>query len=348
MMKAMICTKYGSPDVLQLQEVEKPVPASNEVLIKVHAATATAASAIGRTGKPYFVRLFFGFSKPRKAILGQELAGEIEAVGSDVKSFKVGDKVFGLTGMELGAYAQYKSMNENSALTSMPQNATFDDAAAIVEGGLTALNFLKHRADIQEGQHIVIYGASGSVGTASIQVAKAFGARVTAICSRANFDLVKSLGADFAIDYQKENFTENGATYDIIFDTVGKLSFSRCKNSLIPTGIYLDADGLGTIFPMIWTSFFGGRRAILATTYTRSAEANLADLETLKTLVEQGSFRAVIDKRYPLDDLASAYRYVDTGRKKGNVVIAVPSCSPPTRRIMKQLRGSTVGDELKA
>ena len=322
-MKAMVCTKYGAPDVLQLQEVEKPVPTSNEVLIKVHAATATTASVIGRTGKPLFVRLFFGLSKPRKPILGQELAGEIEAIGSDVKSFKVGDKVFGMTGTELGAHAQYKRMNENSALTSMPQNATFDDAAAIVEGGLTALNFLKHKAGIQQGQHVVIYGASGSVGTASIQVAKAFGTTVTAICSSANFDLVKSLGADFAIDYRQENFTENGSTYDIIFDTVGKLSFSRCKNSLTPTGIYLDAGGIGTIFPMMWTSLFGGRRAILATTYTRSAEANLADLETLKTLFEQGSFRAVIDKRYPLNDLASAYRYVDTGRKKGNLVINI-------------------------
>lgn len=323
MMKAIICTKYGSPDVLQLQEVEKPVPTSNEVLIKVHAATATTASVIGRTGKPHFVRLFFGFSKPRKPILGQELAGEIEAIGSDVKSFKVGDRVFGMTGTDLGAHAQYKRMNENSALTSMPQNATFDDAAAIVEGGLTALNFLKHKAGIQEGQHVVIYGASGSVGTASIQVAKAFGTTVTAICSSANFDLVKSLGADFAIDYRQENFTENGSTYDIIFDTVGKLSFSRCKNSLTPTGIYLDAGGIGTIFPMMWTSLFGGRKAMLATTYTRSAEANLADLETLKTLFEQGSFRAVIDKRYPLDDLTSAYRYVDTGRKKGNLVINI-------------------------
>ena len=323
MMKAMVCTKYGSPEVLQLKEVEKPVPTSNEVLIKVHSATATTASVIGRTGKPHFVRPFFGLTRPRKAILGQELAGEIEAIGSDVKSFKVGDKVFGMTGTELGAHAQYKRMNENSALTSMPQNATFDDAAAIVEGGLTAMNFLKHKAGIQEDQHVVIYGASGSVGTASIQVAKSFGATVTAICSSANFDLVKSLGADFAIDYRQENFTENGSTYDIIFDTVGKLSFSRCKNSLTPTGIYLDAGGIGTIFPMMWTSLFGGRKAMLATTYTRSAEANLADLETLKTLFEQGSFRAVIDKRYPLDDLASAYRYVDTGRKKGNLVINI-------------------------
>ncbi len=323
MMKAVVCTKYGPPDVLQLQEVEKPVPTSNEVLIKVHAATATTASVIGRIGKPHFVRLFFGLTKPRKPILGQELAGEIEAIGSDVKSFKVGDRVFGMTGTDLGAHAQYKCMNENSALARMPQDATFDDAAAIVEGGLTALNFLKHKAAIKQGQHIVIYGASGSVGTASIQVARAFGATVTAICCNANFDLVKSLGADFVIDYRQEDFTENGSTYDIIFDTVGKLSFSKCKNSLTPTGIYLDAGGVWTIFPMMWTSLMGGRKAMLATTYTRSAEANLTDLETLKTLVEQGDFRAVIDKRYPLDDLATAYCYVDTGRKRGNLVINI-------------------------
>lgn len=322
-MKAMICTEYGSPDKLQLREVEKPVPKNEEVLIKIHAATATTASVIGRTGKPYFVRLFFGLTKPRKPTLGQELAGEVESIGRDVRSFKVGDNVFGMTGAELGAHAQFMCVKEDSALTSMPRNTSFDDAAAIIEGGLTALNFLKHKAGIQEGQHVAIYGASGSVGTASIQVAKAFGATVTAICSDANFDLVKSLGADFVINYRKDEFTENGSTYSIIFDTLGKLCFSKCKNSLTPEGVYLDANGIGTIFPMMWTSLFGGRKAILATTYTRSAEVNLADLETLKTLFEQGSFRAVIDKRYSLSDLASAYLYVDTGRKKGNLVINI-------------------------
>ena len=323
MMKAMICTEYGSPDKLQLREVEKPVPKNEEVLIKIHASTATTASVIGRTGKPYFVRSFFGLTRPRKPTLGQELAGEVESIGRDVRSFKVGDKVFGMTGAKFGAHAQYLCVKEESALTSMPRYCTFDDAAAIVEGGLTALNFLKHKAGIQEGQHVAIYGASGSVGTASIQVAKAFGATVTAICSDANFDLVKSLGADFVVNYRKDDFTENGSTYSIIFDTLGKLCFSKCKNSLTPEGVYLDANGIGTIFPMMWTSLFGGRKAILATTYTRSAEVNLADLETLKTLFEQGSFRAVIDKRYSLSDLASAYLYVDTGRKKGNLVINI-------------------------
>jgi NADPH:quinone reductase-like Zn-dependent oxidoreductase len=185
------------------------------------------------------------------------------------------------------------------------------------------LNFLKHKAGIQEGQQVVIYDASGSVGTASVQVARTFGATVTGICSSANINLVKSLGADFAIDYRQDDFTENGSTYDIIFDTVGKLSFSRCKNSLTPTGIYLNSGAIGTILPMMRTSLFGGRKEMLATTYTRSAEANLADLETLKKLFEKGSFRAVIDKRYPLDDLASAYWFVDTGHKKGNLVINI-------------------------
>ncbi len=324
MMKAMVYTQYGSPDVLQLQEVEKPVPKNDEVLIKVQATTATTASVIGRTGKPLFVRLFFGLSKPRKPILGQELAGEIEAIGSDVKSFKVGDKVFGMIGTDLGTHAQYKSVNENGALTRMPEDATFEEAAAIVEGGLTALNFLKHKADIQRGQHVAIYGASGSVGTASIQVAKAFGATVTAVCSSVNFDLVKSLGADFVIDYRQEDFTENGSTYDIIFDTLGRLSFAQCKDSLTKSGIYLDSGGVQTIFPMIWTSLTGGRKAMLATTYTRSAKVNLSDLEQLKSLFEQGRMQAVIDKTYPLEQLTDAYRYVETGRKKGNVVVKIP------------------------
>lgn len=322
-MKAMVRPNYGPPEVLRLREVETPVPTSNAVLVKVHAATATTASMIGLTGKPRFARLFFGLTKPRKPILGQELAGEIEAIGSNVKSLRVGDKVFGMTGTDFGTHAQYKLMDENSALTSIPRDATFDEAVAIVEGGLTALNFLKHKASIREGQHIAIYGASGSVGTASIQVAKAFGATVTAICSSANTDLVTSLGADFAVDYRRDDFTGTGARYDVIFDTVGKLTFSKCKKSLTPTGVYLDAGNVRTLLPMMWTSLFGRRKAIMATTYTRSANVNLADLKTLRMLFEQGTFRAVIDKRYPLDDLASAYRYVDTGRKRGNVVINI-------------------------
>ncbi len=271
-MKAIVCTKYGAPDVLQLQEVEKPVPKHNEVLIKVHAATATAAGLNGRTGKPSFIRFFMGLTKPKKNILGQELAGEIEAVGKEVKLLKEGDQVFGMTGSALGAHAEFKCMPEDGVLLIKPANMSYEQAAAVVEGGLTALNFLKNKANIQRGgQKVLIYGASGSVGTASIQVAKYFGAEVTGVCSTANLELVKSLGADKVIDYTKEDFTKNGQTYDIIFDTVGKRSFSACKDSLTQTGVYLDAAGLATIFPMFWTSMFGSKKAILALTYVRPA-----------------------------------------------------------------------------
>jgi NADPH:quinone reductase-like Zn-dependent oxidoreductase len=323
MMKAIVCTKYGAPDVLQLQEVEKPVPKDNEVLIKIHAAAATAAGLIGRKGEPFFVRLFSGLTKPQKNILGQELAGEIEAVGKDVKLFKEGDQVFGLTGIALGAHAEFKCMPEDGALLIKPANMSYEEAAAVVEGGLTALNFLKNKAIIQPGQKVLIYGASGSVGTASIQVAKYFGAEVTGVCSTANLELVKSLGADKVIDYTKEDFTKNGQTYDIIFDTVGKRSFSRCKGSLTQTGVYLDAAGLATIFPMLWTSMFGSKKAILALTYVRTAREVTKDLIFLKELIEAGKIQAVIDRRYPLEQTAEAHRYVETGRKKGNVVITV-------------------------
>ncbi|MHC4880882.1 MAG: NAD(P)-dependent alcohol dehydrogenase, partial [Planctomycetota bacterium] len=217
-MKAMVRPHYGPPEVLRLRDVETPVPAGNEVLIRVHAATATAASVIGLTGKPRFTRLFFGLMRPRKAILGQEFAGEVEAIGGDVTLFTVGDRVYGMTGTDSGTHAQYKVMNQNSVLTSMPRHATFDEAAAVVEGGLTALNFLRHTADIQAGQHVAIYGASGSVGTASIQIAKALGATVTAVCSSTNTDLVVSLGADFAVDYRQNDFTDTSSRYDVIFD----------------------------------------------------------------------------------------------------------------------------------
>jgi NADPH:quinone reductase-like Zn-dependent oxidoreductase len=324
MMKAIVCTKYGAPDVLQLQEVEKPVPKDNEVLIRVRTATATAASLAGRTGKPAFVRLFSGLTKPKKNILGQELAGEIEAIGRAVKRFKVGDKVFGMTGLGLGAQAEFKCMPEDGALLIKPANMSYEEAAAVVEGGLTALNFLRNKANIQRGgQKVLIYGASGSVGTASIQVAKYFGAEVAGVCSTANLELVRSLGADKVIDYTKEDFTKTGQTYDIIFDTVGKRSFSRCKGSLTPEGVYLDAGSAATIFPMLWTSMFGSKKAILALTYVRPAREITKDLIFLKELIEAGKIQAVIDRRYPLEQTAEAHRYVETGRKKGNVVITV-------------------------
>ena len=329
-MKAIICTKYGGPDVLQLREVAKPVPKDNEVLIKVHVATATTAGLAGRTGKPAFARLFSGLTKPKQPILGVELAGEIEAVGKDVKLFQVGDQVFGMTGATTpGAYAEFKCMPEDGALLIKPSNMTYEEAAAVVEGGITALNFLKNRANIQHGQKVLIYGASGSVGTASVQVAKALGAEVTGVCSTRNLDLVKSLGADHVIDYTKEDFAarkrveQNGQNYDVIFDTVGKRSFSQCKESLTAEGLYLESGNAATIWPMLWTSLFGRKKAVLLASYVRSASAIRKDLVALKELIEAGKIQAVIDRRYPLEQTAEAHRYVETGRKKGNVVITV-------------------------
>ncbi len=323
-MKAILCTKYGPPDVLQLREIDKPVPKDSEVLIKVHAATSTAAGLTGRTGKPAVARLFSGLTKPKKEILGIELAGEIEAVGKDVTLFQAGDQVFGMTGATTpGAYAEFKCMPEDGALVTMPTNMAFEEAAAVVEGGITALNFLKNRANLQLGQKVLIYGASGSVGTASVQVAKALGAEVTGVCSYRNLDLAKSLGADHVIDYTKEDFTQNGETYDVIFDTVGKRSFSQCKNSLTPKGLYLDSGNAATILPMLWTSLFGRKKAILLASYVRSTSAISKDLVALKKLVEAGKVQAVIDRCYPLAETAEAHRYVETGRKKGNVVITL-------------------------
>ncbi len=324
-MKAIVYTKYGSPDVLQLKEVEKPVPKDNEVLIKVHAATATTSGLSGRKGEPFFSRLFTGLTKPKKNILGIELAGEIEVVGKDVKLFKIGDRIFGHTGLSFGAYAEFICLPEDAALVIKPTNMTYEESVAVVEGALTALHFFRDKGNIQSGQKVLIYGASGSVGTASIQVAKYYGAEVTGVCSTVNLELVKSLGADMVIDYTKEDFTKNGVTYDIIFDTVGKSSFSRCKSSLKQKGVYLDAAGVATIFPMLWTSMFGSKRAIIKATYVRPPGKITKDLVFLKELIEAGKIKSVIDRRYPLEQTAEAHRYVETGHKKGNVVITVQS-----------------------
>jgi len=322
-MKAIVCTKYGAPDVLQLREIEKPVPKDNEVLVKVHAATATTAGLIGRKGKPIIGRLFTGFTKPRKNILGMELAGEIESIGKDIKLFNIGDKVFGKTGIDLGAHAQFKSMPENGTLLIKPNNMSYEESAAVVEGSLTAFNFLKNKANIQSGNKVLINGASGSIGVAAVQLAKYYGAEVTGVSSTSNLELVKSLGADKVIDYKKEDFTKNGETYDIIFDTVGKSSFSKCKNSLNKKGFYLDPAKISTVFPMFWTSIFGNKRAIMAATYLRPANKLTKDLIFIKDLIEKGKIKAVIDRDYPLEQMADAHRYVEKGHKKGNVVITV-------------------------
>jgi NADPH:quinone reductase-like Zn-dependent oxidoreductase len=316
-MKAIVCTKYGPPDVLQLQEVEKPVPKDNEVLIKVHATTVTTAEMATRKGEPLIVRFFSGLTKPKDNILGVELAGIIEAVGKDVKRFNEGDPVFGYSGKN--ANAEYLCLPEEGVLTIKPANITFEEAAAAVDGVLTALPFLRDKGNIQRGQNVLINGASGSIGSFSVQLAKYFGADVTGVCSTANVEWVKSLGADKVIDYIKEDFTKSGETYDIIFDTVAKSSFSRCKGSLRQEGIYLSTfPKFSLLLPNI-----GSKKAIFHATGLRSSRDKMKDLLFLKGLFEEGKIRTVIDRRFPLEQIAEAHRYVEKGHKKGNVIITV-------------------------
>lgn len=323
-MKAIVCTKYGSPDVLQLQEMEKPVPKDNEVLIKIHATTVTAADGMMRKGVPFYGRFFLGLTKPKKPIPGTGLAGEIEAAGKDVKLFKEGDQVFGETGVGFGTNAEYVCMPEDGVLATKPANITYEEAAPVCDGPLTALNFLRDVSHVQGGQRVLINGASGSVGTSAVQLAKFLGAEVTGVCSTTNVEMVKSLGADKVIDYTKDDFTKNGETYDVIFDTVGKSSFSRCKDALTPNGVYLSPVlGLPLLLQMLWTSKIGSKKAKFSATGLRPVSELRMLLKELRELIEAGKIKSVIDRRYPLEQTAEAHRYVEKGHKKGNVVIMI-------------------------
>jgi NADPH:quinone reductase-like Zn-dependent oxidoreductase len=315
-MKAIVYRRYGPPDVLQLEDVEKPVPKDNEVLIKVFATTVTPMDWRFRKADPFFMRIQSGLLRPKMTILGVELAGEIESVGKDVKRFKKGDEVYG--GSDLGgAHAEYACLSEEEVAIK-PSNMTYEEAAAVPFGALTALQFLR-RGNIQSGHKVLINGASGGVGTFAVQLAKYFGAEVTGVCSTTNIELVRSLGADEVIDYTKEDFTQSGQTYDIIFDAVAKNSFSHCKGSLNPKGIYLTTAGSLPLFlQMLWTSRIGTKKAIfMMSTYSA------ADLVFLKELIEAGKLRSVLDRRYSLSEIAEAHKYSEKGHAKGKIVVTV-------------------------
>ena len=322
-MKAIVCTKYGPPEVLQLKEVEKPAPKDNEVLIRVFTVVVATEDPLQRKGKPYFARVFLGFTKPKKPILGTEFAGKIEAAGKDVKLFKEGDRVFGSTGANFGCYAEYVCMPEEGLLSIKPSNITNEEASPVCSA-LTAWNFLRAMANIQSGQRILINGASGSVGSAAVQIAKEFGAEVTGVCSTPNLELVKSLGADSVIDYTKEDFTKNGQIYDIIFDVAGKSTFSRCKGSIKQRGIYLNPVlTLSILLQMFWTNLFNSKKVKFTATGLSPLQDRLTFLEEVIKLFEAGKLKTIIHRSYQLEQITEAHNYVEKGHKKGNVVITM-------------------------
>jgi NADPH:quinone reductase-like Zn-dependent oxidoreductase len=324
-MKAIVHTGYGPPDELQLQEVEKPVPKEDEVRIKIHATTVTTTDCNARnlTFVPKLlwlpIRMQFGFLKPKIRILGVDLAGEIEAAGKDVTRFKIGDQVFGTPEPALGAHAEYICLPEDGVLAKKPANMTYEEAASITLAAHTALYFIRDQGKIQAGQKVLINGASGAVGTFAVQLAKYYGAEVTGVCSTTNLELVRSLGADKVIDYTREDFTQSGETYNVIFDAVSKSSFIRCKSSLKKKGLYLASlPNLGVILGMLWTSMVGDKKV-----RNGSRLATVEDLLFFSELIEAGKLKTVIDRSYPLEQTAEAFRYVEKGHKKGNVVITV-------------------------
>lgn len=326
-MKAIVHTKYGPPDELQLKEVEKPVPGDNEVLIKIHATTVTTTDCNARnfTFVPksfmFFARMMFGFKKPRIKILGIDLAGEIEAVGKNVKLFKAGDKVFGSTGTKFGGHAEYCCVPENGALAIKPADMTWEEAASVSLAGNTALYFIRDLARTKQGQKILIHGASGAIGTFAVQLAKYYGAEVTGVCSASNAEMVKSLGADKVVDYTKEDFTKSLERYDFVFSVVGKTTFSQCKGILKPKGVYLE-NWMETkdFLKVLWTSITGGKK-IKGGVSAETAEK----LNFLKELIVSGKLVPVIDRVYPLESTAEAFQYVEQGHKKGNVIITTAS-----------------------
>lgn len=322
-MKSVVYRKYGSPEVLELVDTPRPEPKVNEILIKIHASIVTPGDIAYRNGNPFVARLFSGLFKPKKEVLGSAFAGEVESVGEEVTRFKPGDQVYGSAGTDLGTYAEYIALPEDGAIAFKPANMSFDKAVGVCDGGLTSLPFLRDNGDIRKGQKILINGASGSVGSFAVQLAKHFGAEVTGVCSSGKMEMVRSLGADHVIDYTQEDFTNNSGAYDIIFDTVGKSSFSKCRRALKSNGIFLTTyPSLGILFQMLWTRVFSKKKAIFAATGLRPPGEKVRDLVNLKDLIEAGKIKSIVDRSYSMSQIVEAHRYVAKGHKTGNVVIS--------------------------
>jgi NADPH:quinone reductase-like Zn-dependent oxidoreductase len=322
-MKAAVRTRYGPPEVVRILEVEKPTPQDHEALVRVHATTVNRTDCGFRSGKPFIVRFFGGLTRPRRMVLGTEFTGVIEAVGGGVTSFQVGDNVFGYSEFRFGAHAEYLCARDDGSLARMPANLTHEEAAPSTEGSHYALSFIR-KAKIRSGQNVLVNGATGAIGSAAVQILKSLGVVVTATCDTQNVELVRGLGADRVIDRTVEDFTKDEQRYDVVLDAVGKSSFGRCKRLLKPGGIYLSSDlgplAQNPILALI-TPLFRGRKVL----FPIPPKADRALVEYFKDLIEQGAFKPVIDRRYPLDQIVEAYRYVETGQKIGNVVISVDS-----------------------
>jgi NADPH:quinone reductase-like Zn-dependent oxidoreductase len=324
-MKAVVYDRYGPPEVLRIEEVEPPVPRRDEVLVRIHATAVTRADCATREANrrgglliSVVSRLISGVRRPRRRILGSEVAGQVEAVGAAVTEFAVGDRVFGSSGFRFGAHAELICMREGARIEHLPAGMSFEEAAAICDGGLNAL-WCMRQAGLRKGQNILIYGASGAIGSAGVQLAKSFGAEVTAVCSTKNLELMRSLGADRVIDYTQEDFTRNGQTYDVIFDAAGKHSFRRCRGSLKPGGFYLATDGFDNLVLAVWTSLTRGKKV----RFSMQMGDTKNDVLLLKQLIEAGKYRAVIDRCCPLEDVIEATRYVETEQKTGNVILTL-------------------------
>jgi NADPH:quinone reductase-like Zn-dependent oxidoreductase len=335
-MKAIVCTEFGPPNVLRLNEVDTPSPKNDEILVRIRATPVNYGDTLARNFREvglrdfnmpaifwFFAKIFFGFRTPRIRVLGSEFAGVVEATGPDVKRFCKGDEVFGYRGMNMGAYAEYLCITESECVAAKPSTMTFEEAATVPYGAMMALSLLR-RAHLKAGQKVLIVGASGGIGSAAVQLSKFhFGAEVTGVCSTPRLDLVRSLGADKVIDYTREDFTQNGETYDLIFDILGKSSFSRCTRSLKRDGIHLFASfKMKQLLQMLWTSIRGGKRVICGL-----APGSTEDLIAVRDLVEAGKVKAAVDRCFPLEQTPDAHRYVEEGHKKGSVVIVVETTS---------------------